>query len=85
MVILSTNRTAKAVPAYNPTVRRKYMHILVCDDDCRFAQDLTDRIQQQVRKSLKRVKVDCITDPAELPNLPLEHYDIAFLDNLQLR
>lgn len=56
------------------------MHILVCDDDCRFAQDLTDRIQQQVRKSLKRVKVDCITDPAELPNLPLEHYDIAFLD-----
>lgn len=56
------------------------MRILVCDDDHTFAESLAERVKQQVAQFLRRVKVDCVTDPKTLERYPLESYDIAFLD-----
>lgn len=56
------------------------MRLLVCDDDVQFARRLADRIQAQVALTDRWVKVDCLQNPATLPQEDLARYDVAFLD-----
>lgn len=57
------------------------MRILICDDDCKFAEYLAARVLQKAKTLVRRVRVDYITNPSDLQCCDtLEKYDIALLD-----
>lgn len=53
------------------------LHIVVCDDEAAFAQDLTRKIEALPAFSPRSMRVRCLTDPAALPGEPC---DLLFLD-----
>lgn len=53
------------------------LHIVVCDDEAAFAEDLTRKIEALPAFSPRSMRVRCLTDPAALPGEPC---DLLFLD-----
>jgi len=72
------------VGVFSPTITNdggeRDMRILVCDDDARFAQKLSGRLQELTAPTDERVQIDCFSDPQTLTDSDLARYDIAFLD-----
>lgn len=56
------------------------MKILICDDDPRAAQRISESVTQKSKEIGLEQKQTVITDTKELTALPLKSYDIAFLD-----
>ena len=56
------------------------VHILICDDDAVFAQDMAKRILALPAYSPKSMNVHCLTDVNAMSASELTKYDILFLD-----
>ena len=53
------------------------LHIVVCDDEAAFAENLTRKIEALPAFSPRSMRVCCLTDPEALPAQPC---DLLFLD-----
>lgn len=56
------------------------IHILICDDDTAFAQDMCKRILDLPAYSTKSMTVQCLSNTNEINAELLTKYDILFLD-----
>ena len=56
------------------------IHILICDDDTVFAQDMAKRILALPAYSPKSMNVHCLTDVNAMSAAALTEFDILFLD-----
>lgn len=56
------------------------VHILVCDDDITFAQEMAKRIIALPTYSSKSMNIHCLTDVCAMNTDTISNYDILFLD-----
>ena len=56
------------------------VHILICDDDAAFAQDMAKKIQALPAYSPKSMNVQLLTDVTAMSAGVLTKFDILFLD-----
>lgn len=64
------------------TIGGSMVHILICDDDAAFAQDMAKKIQALPAYSPKSMNVQLLTDVTAMSAGVLTKFDILFLDEL---
>ena len=62
------------------TIGGSMVHILICDDDAAFAQDMAKKIMALPAYSPKAMNVQCLTDVNAMSAGALTKFDILFLD-----
>ena len=62
------------------TIGGSMVHILICDDDAAFAQDMAKKIQALPAYSPKSMNVQLLTDVTAMSAGVLTKFDILFLD-----
>ena len=62
------------------TIGGSMVHILICDDDAVFAQDMAKKIRALPTYSPKSMNVQCLTDVNAMSAGELTKFDILFLD-----
>ena len=68
------------IPGKYATIGGSMVHILICDDDAVFAQDMAKKILALPAYSPKSMNVQCLTDVSAMSAGELTKFDILFLD-----
>ena len=68
------------IPGKYATIGGSMVHILICDDDAVFAQDMAKKILALPAYSPKSMNVQCLTDVNAMSAGELTKFDILFLD-----
>ncbi len=56
------------------------MKLLICDDDCTFAENLRQRILDYFKKPSWKLSIECISETEKMAEIDASQYDVAFLD-----
>ena len=68
------------IPGKYATIGGSMVHILICDDDAVFAQDMAKKILALPAYSPKLMNVQCLTNVSAMSAGELTKFDILFLD-----